>query len=179
MQFSEKKYFISNVQKENINDEYIAWLNDKEVNKFLEIRYEKQNFNTVLNYIQSFQNNKTKYLWGVFCKSNSNMVGTVNIYNINIKHETADISIMIGNKSHWGKPAAEEALSLVIEYSFNNLGIRKLIASTYAINLGINFTLKKVGFSIEGKLIKNRKISDNNYTDEFKWGLFSKDWVKK
>ena len=40
-------------------------------------------------------------------------------------------------------------------------------------------SLLKIGFSIEGKLIKNRKTSDNKYTDEFKWGLFSKDWNKK
>tara|TARA_X000000950_G_scaffold108424_2_gene136753 strand:- start:21663 stop:21974 length:312 start_codon:yes stop_codon:yes gene_type:complete len=103
------------------------------------------------------------------------MIGTINIYNINHNHETADISVMVGNKDYWGTSAAEEALILVIEYAFKKLKLRKLIASTYAINLGINFTLKKIGFSIEGKLIKNRKTHDDKYTDEFKWGLFSKD----
>ena len=53
-----------------------------------------------------------------------------------------------------GKPAAEEALNLVISFSFERLGLRKLIASTYASNLGINFTLKKIGFSIEGEINK-------------------------
>ena len=53
MKLSGEKYFISNVKKENINDEYINWLNNEEVNKYLEIRHQKQNFKTVLNYIQS------------------------------------------------------------------------------------------------------------------------------
>ena len=178
MKLSGKNYFIASVQKENINNQYISWLNDKEVNKFLEIRHEKQNLASVLRYIKSFQNNQSKVLWGIFYSKMNTMIGTVNIYNINCNHETADISIMIGNKNHWGTSAAEEALILVIEYAFKKLQLRKLIASTYAINIGINFTLKKIGFSIEGKLIKNRKTSDNQYTDEFKWGLFAKDWVK-
>ena len=179
MKLSGKNYFIANIQKENINNEYIKWLNDKEVNKFLEIRHQEQNFKTVKKYVESFENNASKFLWGVYCANEKNMIGTVNIYNVNTQHKIADISVMIGNKSHWGNCAAEEALSLVIDYSFKKLDLRKLIASTYAVNLGINFTLKKLGFSLEGKLIRNRITSDNKYTDEFKWGLFSEVWLKK
>lgn len=176
MKLSGKNYFIDSITKEHINSKYIGWLNDKEVNKFLEIRHEEQNYNSILKYIKSFQSNDTKVLWGVFCKKKENMVGTVNIYNISKHNETGDISIMIGDKYHWGKSAAEEALKLAIEYAFKIIGLRKLIASTFAVNLGINFTLKKIGFAVEGKLIKNRKIFDNKYSDEFKWGLFAADW---
>ena len=50
--------------------------------------------------------------------------------------------------------------------------MRKVLASTYAENMSINFTLKNLGFSIEGKLEKNRKLENNLYSDEFKWGIF-------
>ena len=60
MQFSEKKYFISNVQKENINDEYIAWLNDKEVNKFLEMcEKEKTDVNLAIPIPLEIKNKET------------------------------------------------------------------------------------------------------------------------
>ena len=164
-----KKYYIESFHYKFINEEYISWLNDKEINQYLEIRLVHQTQETALNYVKSFENNKNKYLWGIF--SEKEFVGTVNLYNINYFHKTADISIMIGKKNHWGS-AAYEALILVINYAFNDLKLRKIIAGTYANNIGMNFTLKKLGFKIEGKLIQNRKIQGNHYVDEIKWGLF-------
>ena len=35
-----------------INDEYLSWLNDKEVTKFLEIRFQKQTSRSALSYIK-------------------------------------------------------------------------------------------------------------------------------
>ena len=51
-----------------INDEYLSWLNDKEVTKFLEIRFQKQTSRSALSYIKSFKNNKNKVLWAIFLK---------------------------------------------------------------------------------------------------------------
>tara|TARA_A100000164_G_C21581567_1_gene618716 strand:- start:370 stop:642 length:273 start_codon:yes stop_codon:yes gene_type:complete len=82
------------------------------------------------------------------------------------------VNIMIGDKNHWGKTAAFEGLRLAIKFSSEDLSMRKVLASTYAENTSINFTLKQLGFSLEGKLVKNRKLDKNIYTDEFKWGLF-------
>ena len=58
---------------------------------------------------------------------------------------------MIGDKSYWGK-AAYQALVYVISYSFKKLKLRKVIAGTYENNIGMNFTLNKLGFKIEGRL---------------------------
>ncbi len=40
------------------------------------------------------------------------------------------------------------------------------------------FNLKRLGFTLEAKLIKNRKLEDGTYCDEYKWGLLSEDWNK-
>ena len=54
-----------------INDEYLSWLNDKEVTKFLEIRFQKQTSRSALSYIKSFKNSKNKVLWAIFSKSSN------------------------------------------------------------------------------------------------------------
>ena len=172
-----KNYFIKTFTEKDIEDKYIAWLNDNEVNKYLEIRHTKQTINSAKKYINSFYENTEKYIWGIY-NNNKELIGTINLYNIIPFHRLANISIMIGDKEHWGTSAALESKKLVIDHAFNKLNIRKIIAGSYSVNLSINFTLKRLGFTLEGKLKKNRKLDNCKYCDEYKWGLLSEDWKK-
>ena len=172
-----KNYFIKTFTEKDIEDKYIAWLNDNEVNKYLEIRHTKQTINSAKKYINSFYENIEKYLWGIY-NNKKELIGTINLYNIIPFHGLANISIMIGDKEHWGTSAALESKKLVIDHAFSKLNIRKIIAGSYSVNLSINFTLKRLGFTLEAKLKKNRKLDNGKYCDEYKWGLLSEDWKK-
>ena len=172
-------YFLKPFTEKDIEDKYINWLNDKEVNKYLEIRFKKQTIHLIKKYINSFYEDVEKYLWGIYASDNQELIGTTSLYDISRDHGLAHISIMIGNKNYWGTNAALESKKLVINFAFNNISIRKIIAGSYSHNLGINFTLKKLGFILEAKLKKNRKLENGKYCDEYKWGLLSEEWQKK
>ena len=45
---------------------------------------------------------------GNFFISRIKIVGTVNLTNINLFHETCMVNIMVGDKEHWEKSAASE-----------------------------------------------------------------------
>ena len=172
-----KNYYVKIFTEKDIEDKYITWLNDKEVNKYLEIRHKKQTINSAKQYINSFYEDIEKYLWGIY-NNKKELIGTINLYNIIRSHGLANISIMIGDKKHWGTSAALESKKLVIDFAFKKINIRKIIAGSYSLNLSINFTLKRLGFTLEEKLKKNRKLENGEYCDEYKWGLLSEDWNK-
>ena len=46
---------------EDISDEYLGWLNDPDVNQFLEIRFTPQTFETVQQYLLSFFGSNEQY----------------------------------------------------------------------------------------------------------------------
>ena len=173
-----KNYYLSQFSIKDINDEYLSWLNEPEVNKFLEIRFKKQSKNLAIKYINSFYSTEEKYIWGIYCYNSNKLVGTINLWNLNRNHGFAEISLMIGDRSHWGKTAAEESLRLAINFAFFKKKLRRITASSYSLNLGINFTLKKLGFKLEGKLRKNRVFTKNKYDDEYKWGVLLDEWKK-
>ena len=54
MKLSGKNYFVEKIRKENINDKYISWLNDKEVNKYLEIRHRSKISNEIIELCTIF-----------------------------------------------------------------------------------------------------------------------------
>ena len=49
-----KTYSLRPFTLDNITDEYIGWLNDPIVNKFLDVRRVNQTMETVTEYINSF-----------------------------------------------------------------------------------------------------------------------------
>ena len=169
-------YFLSKFTVDDITEDYIDWLNDPKIVNFLEVRFLKQDRETVTSYINSFYKDFEKYLWGVYSKDSSSLVGTINLYNINRYHDSAEISIMIGNDLHWGKGASYSAMCWVINYAFNELNLRKIYGGTYINNLGMNFTLKRLGLSIEAKLREAYYIKKNEYADGLRWGLLKKEW---
>ncbi len=170
--------FLKPFTAKDIQAEYINWLNNNDINKYLEIRLQKQTTETAKAYVNSFKNNLEKFLWGIYSLDNK-LIGTTSLYNFNKYHGLASISIMIGNKDFWGTSATIEAKTLVINYAFNIIKIRKILASTYAVNMSMNFTLKKLGFTLEGKFLQNRLLENGEYCDEFKWGLFKNVWQQR
>ena len=59
---------------------------------------------------------------------------------------------MIGRKEFWGRGYAFEAWSLLLEYAFEVLGLRKIIAGAVVGNVPSMVVLEKLGFQVEGRL---------------------------
>jgi hypothetical protein len=67
---------------------------------------------------------------------------------INSHHQTADVGILIGNTSHWGKGYGYEAFTLAVE-SLLQAKLRKVTAGTMACNLGMIKVMEKCGMALE------------------------------
>ena len=59
-------YSLSPLTRDDITKEYIAWLNDPIVNKFLEVRHVNQTIETVTEYINEFYKDHERYIWGIY-----------------------------------------------------------------------------------------------------------------
>ncbi|MFC1874295.1 GNAT family N-acetyltransferase [Chloroflexota bacterium] len=163
-------------QEEHISDTYIGWLNNPEVNRFLEVRHIHQTYETVLAFVRSFYGDTEKYMWSVYAKDINESIGTATLYNINRYHGSGEIGLMIGEKDYWGKGASDEAMELIARFAFQTLGLRRLTGGSYATNYGMNFTFKRSGFTLEGKLRQACLVSPGNYVDGYRWGLLVEEW---
>ena len=171
------QYKLRPFKVEGITEEYIGWLNDPEVNRFLEIRLHKQTVQTAAAYIASFYLDTEKYLWGIYTNNEGRHIGTASLYDINPFHRVAEIGLMIGDKRHWGTAASTEAIQLICRFSFEQLRLRRLSAGTYAVNTGMNFTMKRLGFCREGAIRRAVCLPSGEVTDVFRWGLLREEWT--
>jgi ribosomal-protein-alanine N-acetyltransferase len=160
-----------------ITDCYVDWLNDPDVNEFLEIRFVPQGRESAFEFVNSFWQELECYLWAIYPIDSDKSVGTVTLQKVDRNNGGAEFGIMVGDKDHWGKGASAEAIHILVEFAFNTLGLRRLAAGTYSKNHGINFTLKKMGFVIEGKIRKAFLARSGTYIDGYRWGLLAEEWI--
>jgi RimJ/RimL family protein N-acetyltransferase len=97
---------------------------------------------------------------------NGEAVGCIAIFP---KGHTAGIGYWLG-RAYWNKGIMTEAVTEITKYGFNELGLRRVHASTFPQSKASMRVLEKAGFKLEGILRKNIKKGDK-YIDEY---LFAK-----
>ena len=108
--FDFQNYYIRSMTTKDIGKKYLGWLKNKKINEYLEIKYNNYNIKKLKLYVKSFNNNKSKYLFGIYFKKNNEHIGNATIYNIDYNTGTFDIGYLIGERNHWGTSASTEVI---------------------------------------------------------------------
>lgn len=87
----------------------------------------------------------------VYIISTKEVVGIVDLYDIDCRCRTAKVAIMILQKFK-KKGYASKSLSLLHDYAIKSLGLRKLAAETSATNYAAIATFEKAGYVLSGRL---------------------------
>lgn len=159
----------------DISDRYLSWLVDPDVTRFLEIRHTPQTRETATAFVASFDGPAEKYMWGIYA-GDAGMIGTTTLYDINRVHGLSELGLLIGEKAFWGHGVSAETVNLVAGFAFDTLRLRRLCGGSYARNHGMNFTYRRLGFTLEGKQRKAFVIAPGEFVDGFRWGLLADEW---
>ena len=140
------RVYLKHLDKEDATQKYCDWLNDSQVNKYLATK--NATISDLQSYILNKNNQDNTLLFGIFMIEDNNYIGTVKLEPIDFHKKEATIAIMIGDKNYWGKGLAGEAMKLLIDYCFNNLGYRSINLGVTKQNESAVRTYQKLGFSI-------------------------------
>jgi len=164
------RLYLREVRQSDVNENYYRWMNDKDVNQYLESRFYPNSMDTITEFVKSKQADFNNVFLAIILKKNNEHIGNIKLGPINWIHKRGDVGIMIGEKNHWGKGYATEAIKLLAEYAFVTLGLHKLVAGCYDLHLGSAEAFKKSGFEIEG-VLKSHSFCEGRYVDVIKLGL--------
>lgn len=173
------EYRLSPFRVEDITDRYVSMLNDSQVNRFLEVRWSPQTRETVQAYVSSHYEGAEKYMWGIYASGNNLFIGTTTLSLFNRTYGSAEIGLMIGDASYWGKGASMTVLKMLINHALTTLKLRRLTGATCALNYGMNFTFKRLGFRLEGHFVKAGVSETGEYLDSFRWAILDEEWRER
>lgn len=174
-----EKIYLRNIEMKDISDKYLGWLNDPEVNQYLETRFISQSIAVIQEFVAAQINSKDSYLFAVIDKVTGEHVGNVKLGAINKFHLTAEVSLMIGEKKCWGKGFGTEAYRLLVSLAFGTLGLFKCTLGVYKSNAGSLKIAQNAGFQMEGIRKKQVVTADHQRDDVVIFGIINHEFAEK
>lgn len=165
----------------DVNERYVAWLNDPLVNRFLETRRTTQTLNSVQQFVTDKLQTDNEYLlaieWSDHDCPHKIHVGNIKLGPLDHFHLHGDISLFIGEREHWGKGIAGKAIGQVLELAFTVIGLRKVCAGIYQSNIASQKTFFRSGFLLEGVLREHVRY-EGHWQDVYLLGLTRERYQK-
>ena len=158
----------------DFSDQYLEWLGNPEINRYLETRWTEQTRSTIEIFLKEMEKSNNSVLFGIFLDGKH--VGNIKIGPVNWNHFYADVSYFIGDRNAWEQGLATEAVSLVTRFGFERLGLNKCKAGVYSGNPGSCRVLEKVGYRKEGCL-RNELMGPDGWEDHLLYGYSREDFL--
>jgi RimJ/RimL family protein N-acetyltransferase len=132
-----------------ISEEYVNWMNDEEVNRFLESGgdYTIEKLTDFLKLVDE----KSMLFWAIVIKNSYKHIGNIKIDPVSWRNKSGEYGILLGDKTEWGKGYAKEASERIIEFCFSEtVGLRRITLGVVENNENALKLYEKLGFEKEG-----------------------------
>jgi ribosomal-protein-alanine N-acetyltransferase len=139
---------------DDVSEQYVSWLNDHEVNQFLESRFQSHTLASTRAFVAEALASRDNLFLGIRTRPavdspSGRHVGNIKLGPINEHHRTSEVGILIGDRAAWGRGVATAAIATLCDISRIQLSLRKVTAGCYAANVGSQRAFEKAGFAVE------------------------------
>jgi [ribosomal protein S5]-alanine N-acetyltransferase len=159
----------------DVGERYLSWMNDREVTQFLESRFVRHTIDSLHEYVDEMSARSDVLVLAIVELRDDRHVGNVKIGPVDVRHRTADLGLLIGEKDRWGKGYATEAIRLATRCAFEQLDVRKLTASCYSSNVGSVNAFRRAGWRYEGARPQQFLADDGSSQDQILFGVLQSD----
>lgn len=133
---------------DDLTDTYVGWLNDPAVVRFSNQRFQRHDLASCAEYLARFEGSGNLFV--AICRAADRaVIGTMTARRSR-HHGTADVGIMIGERSVWGQGFGQEAWNTLLGWLAGSPGMRKLTCGTLDCNLAMRRLAERSGMVLEG-----------------------------
>jgi len=106
------------------------------------------------------------------------LIGNSGFHNIDTVARSAELGIMLGDKSIWNQGYGTEVMQLLLKHGFGTLNLNRLFLRVYEENRWAIRTYEKVGFRHEGRL-REALYKNGHYQDVLMMSILRAEWAKE
>ena len=152
------------------------WASDPEVTKFLtwptHDNVEISQW-VVDSWIREYEKDHY-YQWMIVPKALGQPIGSISVVRQNDQVEEAEIGYCIG-RAWWHQGFVSEALTAVIQYLFEEVGMNRVAARHDPNNPHSGGVMKKCGMTYEGTMRQNDR-NNQGICDAAQYGILRSEW---
>ena len=166
------------VEKEDLS--FITICRNKEsIYKYF-YEYEPLSLEKQTEWFEDFLERKNEYYWIISLKESNISIGTVSIYNMDLRNRKAEWGRFFIDKEEFPntKGFGSEVEALVLRYVFDYLNLNRLQCEVFSDNESVINLHKSFGFIVDGKF--NEHIyKDGKYKDVTHLSLLKRDYLSE
>jgi len=155
---------------EDIEGEYVNWLNNDEICKFNSHHIYPYTKELAKHYITDVQDQKKHLVLAILAKDTGKHIGNISLQSIDNVNGNAEYAILLGDKNYWGKGIAKEASLLVLRHGFDVLNLHRIYCGTSSKNIPMQKLASALGMEEEGRRIE-AMYKNGEYVDIIEYGL--------
>lgn len=156
---------------------FVPWVNDPEVTRMLAIGLRVMDVRAEEVFIEKTNASAHDVLFGIVVRETDQLIGSTGLDQVDFQNQSASFSILIGEKSEWGKGFGTEATRLVVRHAFRELHLNRVQLHVYEYNLRAMHMYEKVGFRREG-ILRQEHVYDSRFWDTVVMAILREEWEK-
>jgi len=166
-----ERVHFTRLQYDNIYTHF-EWNNDPELNHLdSELPYVEESFGDFKRRFERLVYDPPRNCIDFEIHANDGtLIGVAYIGEVSDHNRHGKIGITIGNRDYWGKGYGRDALTVLLDHCFEDLGMHRVSAETFEFNDAWRRLVRWAGFEREG-LIAEHVRRDEGYFDKEIYGL--------
>ncbi|MCP4134522.1 MAG: GNAT family N-acetyltransferase [bacterium] len=142
-------------------EQYTEWVNDMEVSLYMQWFPLIISLPAEKEILEMMSKEGTSF--AIVDLKTDELIGNCGLLNKDPVNRTAEAGIFIGAKDFRGRGYGEEAMRLLLDYSFNIINMNNIMLFTYSFNKPALKCYEKCGFKVIGTRRKARILGARKY----------------
>ena len=166
------------LQESDSRGEYVGWLNDADVcqgNSHHVFPYTSEAARTYIGFANETKDN---LILAIALQEDDRHIGNIALQQIHRVNRSAEFSVIIGDKTVWGKGFGQDAARLICAHGFSALNLHRIYCGTFAENGGMQKLAAYLGMTEEGRR-REAVFKDGKYVDIIEYGVLRKEFEEK
>jgi len=134
-----------------------------------------KNLKQVVDMMKAYEDSQVRYIFAIRTKDNDRIIGVAGFDEIIWSNRVSTVFIGIGNNKFTGKGLGKEAMSLLLDYAFNELNFYRIQLNVISYNENAIKLYESLGFVKEGTF-RDFIYRDGKRYDMYLYGLLKQEW---
>lgn len=170
-----ERIYLRSLVASDVNGPYLRWFNDEEVCRGTSHYLYPYTKAAALAYIRSAADARNHLILAIAIAANHRHIGNIALQNIHPVYRAADLAIVIGDKSAWGRGYAKEAARLVCSHGFGALNLNRIACGTFEGNVAMRRLAVSLGMRQEGRR-RRAAFKNGRFTDIIEYGMLASEF---
>jgi RimJ/RimL family protein N-acetyltransferase len=158
-------------------EKFVEWVNDPEVTAGLTLFLPMSSVDEEKWFDNAMQRPQEEKPLVIDMKDDGNwrLIGNSSFFNFDWLARSAEVGIMIGDKTVWNQGYGGEVITLMLRHGFETLNLNRVYLRVYAENKRAIRTYEKAGFVHEGRM-RQAVYKHGKYNDVLYMSVLREEW---